>query len=301
MAINKSTRKGPASLDHPVNKGVTTDIVDLTPALAAEWLGANHHNRNVRPVKVRAYARDIADGRWTFAADPIRFDWNRNMIDGQHRCLAVIEAGVPIRQLVVTGLDPDAQTVMDSGARRSAADALRFKGYEHEVGTLAAVAKAWTAWDGGQFARSAAATLPDLTTAEVLAWVDAHPEVQEAATFARRVYRGIGSTPTALTLAFMVLADIDSRLAIEFFESAAEARTHGRGDPRYAMLRAFQNVRTSSVARAAGVNLSLIFRAWNAWVSGKTVTTFPLMSGSNGVSVYVAVPKPIAPKRGVKL
>src|SRR5690242_4011344 len=97
----------------------------ITPAIAEAYLAKNEINRTVRKAAVSAYARDMANGDWITTGEAIQFDWFDRMIDGQHRLLAIIEAGVSIQFLVVRGLDPKAQKRIDSGIVRAFADQLK--------------------------------------------------------------------------------------------------------------------------------------------------------------------------------
>ncbi len=76
-----------------------------------------------------AYARDMRSGRWPFTGDPIRFTTDGELIDGQHRLHAVIEADLTIPFLCVFGLEPRAKHALDTGRKRSAGDVLALKGY----------------------------------------------------------------------------------------------------------------------------------------------------------------------------
>lgn len=101
---------------------VNTEVV--TPEKAGRWLQRNiKRNRFVSPGRVRDLARQISSGRWQLTGDPIRFDSKGELIDGQHRLHAIIQAGRRIRTLVVYGLDAEKVTpVIDSGRPRSHAD-----------------------------------------------------------------------------------------------------------------------------------------------------------------------------------
>ena len=67
------------------------------------------------------------------------------MIDGQHRCLAVIESGCTIKATVIDGLDDEVYLVLDKGRKRTAADTI---GGKH-ANVRAAIAKAIIALDNG--------------------------------------------------------------------------------------------------------------------------------------------------------
>lgn len=100
----------------------------VTPDLAREWLEHNSHNRPVKWRSVRQYAGAMRRGEWLLNGDSIRFDRNGVLIDGQNRLYAIIEAEMPIETLVGTGLEPETQDTMDTGAKRTLADSLVLRG-----------------------------------------------------------------------------------------------------------------------------------------------------------------------------
>ena len=108
----------------------TIDIVDLTPAEAEAMLSHNTRNRNVRVNDVAGYARDMLAGDWQFTAEPIKFDTDGVLIDGQHRLLALVAAGkespdIAVKVIVVRNLEPEAQEALDTGISRCPGDGRR--------------------------------------------------------------------------------------------------------------------------------------------------------------------------------
>lgn len=293
MSAAKNTALKAATLDHPVNDKLTHELVDVTPEVAEKWLGQNHGNRNLRSRKVAAYARDMRNGHWMTSGDSIKFDWNGRLIDGQHRLEAVIESGITIRVLVVKGLEPRVQDVLDTNAKRSNADALRFNGVDRNVTDIAALAKIANARELGLLTLATSTQVPEMTNNEVIAWNEAHPEAASAVALARRVYKDIGGSPSAIGYAIWRLEQIDPLDAVEFFTSIAESRTRGAGDPRLALLRSFNRMREQGVRVTAALQLRYIFAAWNAWRANKNVSSFPRVTGDGAGGVKgVQIPEP---------
>ena len=107
------------------------ELVHVTPALAREWLTRNRRNRTVSEFTVNKYLNDMVAGRWQYAADPIRFDMDGNLLDGQHRLTALAQVADPevaLPMLVVRNLPADTQLIMDQGKRRSPGDQLSLLG-----------------------------------------------------------------------------------------------------------------------------------------------------------------------------
>jgi len=100
------------------------------------------------------------------------------MIDGQHRCEAVIESGETIRMLVVKGLGPRSREVIDTGAKRTGGDALRFAGFAQDPTVLAAAARIADARENGYLRTAMATNIPPPSNSDIIAWAELNPDVQ---------------------------------------------------------------------------------------------------------------------------
>lgn len=81
---------------------IRTKIVQVTPAMAKEWLSKNPKNRKLSLPLARQYASDMKHGEWKLTHQGIAFDKNGNLLDGQHRLMGIVIADVTIPMLVVT-------------------------------------------------------------------------------------------------------------------------------------------------------------------------------------------------------
>jgi hypothetical protein len=132
----------------PVYDPEPFDIDKATAASEAKLLAVTFNsvrfyvgtlNRDVNDGRVAAYGTDMENGKWWFTPDPIVVTDEGNIINGQHRLLAVEriltehnplpDRFVPPQFVVVWGVDKRAAILMDE-ARRTATDrrdiALRF-------------------------------------------------------------------------------------------------------------------------------------------------------------------------------
>lgn len=143
----------------------------LTPEIASALLATNVRNRKVRPSHVAKLAREIDLDRWAFNGATIVIDTDGHLLDGQHRCMAVVEADKPVYTVFVKGVDPLAFATVDKGCARTAGDTLRLHGYKYAF-IMAAVARfAWnlkSGGTGGKKRRKGISTYP--TDADVLAF-----------------------------------------------------------------------------------------------------------------------------------
>lgn len=96
------------------------EVVLVTPALAAEWLAANHEEQ--RPVatrRVQSFANDMIAEKWVLTHQGIAFDGNDRLIDGQHRLQAVVLSGKSVLMYVFRNSAASIHDPLDRGGPRT--------------------------------------------------------------------------------------------------------------------------------------------------------------------------------------
>src|ERR1043165_2466665 len=101
----------------------------ITPAIAKKYLALNiENNRNVSQGVIDTYASDMEDELWiSDTGDNIKFNTKGQLVDGQQRLLAVIQANVPVKMWVAYDVSNDAFPVIDTGRSRTFAHTLKFE------------------------------------------------------------------------------------------------------------------------------------------------------------------------------
>jgi hypothetical protein len=96
----------------------------ITPEIARTMLEKNVGNRKPRTNTFLAYERDMRAGKWVETHEAIAVSKSGNIINGQHRLMALARAEVSLWFLVVTYDDAETaiQLPIDCGAKRSLAD-----------------------------------------------------------------------------------------------------------------------------------------------------------------------------------
>lgn len=262
----------------------TAEIYTITPAVAKRWLTRNVRNRKVKPASVAAYARDMAAGRWKLTGEAIKFDTNGALSDGQNRLHAIVKANVSVTMLVVRGIEPDAQAVMDSGVKRSISDTFTMQGETHPT-IMAAAARLALGEPAAGFG-NVTTSKANVTNSEIAEFVDEfRSELIAGAKVAAHYYPSFDAPPSVLCIAWMRLSVRDIAAATEFFTSIADCRTDGPGDPRLALIRRLSTIRKNRERLSQVGYLSLIFRAWNAWRSDQLMANLPTHIGRELVRV----------------
>lgn len=249
---------------------ITHTIVFVTPEMARRWLESNRNNRKIRESRVLKYREDMETGRWQFTGEAIQFDRNEDLSNGQHRLTALAEAQVDgIWFLVIRGLPPEAQGAMDQGAKRTAGDQLAIFGTRN-ASNIASAVKQYLIRERGLLFRDST-LLSEISTPAIEQWVRSNPDRVEHLNDNLQQVRRSGGRPMVAGAAFLILADVDSSDAEEFFRLLATGGGY-EGDPINTLSQRL--LRDKSRRVSPRDELALFFQAWNAWREGRTVSKF---------------------------
>ena len=251
---------------------VELGIEKVTPAKAQKWLeGCNIGNRNISQRVVEKYARDMVNGHWKPVGDPIRFDRNGVLRDGQHRCLAIVKTGQSVEVAVFRGMDPEDFQVVDTGKKRTAGNVLQTAKYPNP-NSLAAVLQLLDAYEDGQFATANSSPNYQYTSPEILELAEEYEEYgiegDVRAMLAHR--RDCPLTDSVVAAARFLQRQVSDEDTVEEFWDGVNY-TARRGDARFSLRDwAKKNKGRGSVSRRdVSRQLFAIFYAWNQWRRGK--------------------------------
>lgn len=245
-------------------------VVMVDSVIAKRWLTKNVKNRPLSQAQAERYRQDMASGRWTFAADPIRFAVDGSLIDGQTRLTALAELeDTTIPMLVVRGLPADSQNVMDQGRKRTPGDQLALANYKNTQ-QLAAAIKQFIAWDEKMLFRDNK-VIGTITAPRIVQWADEHPDDVAFLQRVASLVKQNDAPPSVAGVAAIAFGRIDPELAEEFFRLLARG-AGTEGHPIVALDKRLQRNRREGLKMPNRDYLALFFVAWNAWRLGLTIT-----------------------------
>ena len=106
-----------------------TELKLITPKIAETLLSNNGINRKLRHNIIDDYARQMASGLWKEeTGESIKISINGDILDGQHRLMAIIKSNVSLLFLVVSELETEVFKVLDTGVTRTAGDIFHIAG-----------------------------------------------------------------------------------------------------------------------------------------------------------------------------
>jgi len=273
------------------------EIVKVTPDMASKWLKKNSNNRTVSKWVVQNYARQMRENKWQLNGEAIMFDTKGNLMNGQHRLLAVIEADATVPMAVGRGFPESVKDTFDQHRKRTAADVLMMHGI-HSGNTVAAVVRLLDRWDKGiRNATLMGAGQYNLTSAEVLDYIKQDDMVLPAVeAYYNSKPAELGVSARVWSSLWVLTHRIDPAVADDFFLKLETGEMLPKGHPILALRRYWANVNAGYAGRGGrkfNVSMSCFHagvRAWNAFAEGEEMMKVGMKSNT--------VPELSVPKEG---
>lgn len=128
------------------NDVCSVEYIVTTPAIVDRLLDGNLRNRHLNAGHMKKLSIDIKNGRYVFNGQPVIRDQDGYLRDGQHRLIAIKEAGYPAIPLLLVTLKGDQSHIeqaydrMDINKSRTYSQRLEHKGMPHAK-TIASLRK----------------------------------------------------------------------------------------------------------------------------------------------------------------
>lgn len=253
--------------------------LEVTPEVANEFLGKNHKNRKLSEFVVTSLANQMSRDLWHYDGSPIRFDWDGNLIDGQHRLNAIVKSGVSQTMHVVEGLDPATQVTMDTGRKRSFSDTLHMAGLDNSkaLAAIVQVSYRWYVQDVrssalfgglGQYGSSALQRNDLLEFHELFA-----KDFAFAAEYAEATRRILPVPARMIGLfAWLLVQSRYKEKAYNFLERLKDGDGLEKGSPILALRNTYIGSRGEKTSKDMWRALAQGIHAWNLYVAGKEIT-----------------------------
>lgn len=240
---------------------LSADVEQITPDRAKEYLLLNHNNRKISEKAVAPLAQDMLNGNWRLTGEAIKFDTDNNLIDGQHRLTAIERTGVSLPILVIRGVEPDAQLVLDTGMKRTGGNALQIALSGHEATLRSAIATIGLTDDAGKLTHSNSPLLP-ATHSGIIDWVRSN-DLDDAIYYGGKVHRMMRGSKSSICYAYYKIAQVDKASAQRFFSDIADLSTSGPGDPKHTLVNKLNKSR--EYFRGTGYRAKYIYHFLRAW------------------------------------
>lgn len=244
-----------------------TKIMTVTPKLAQAWLCLNDNNRNLNMKRAKTLADTISLGHWRLNGESIKISETGQLLDGQHRLMAITMANTPVESCVTYGVPDDVFSTMDQGAKRTTGDILGIHGIANPIQVASAAGVVFRFLSGetpSAYFKSAT------STSDIEEFVLNNPLLGDAVRIAERCRKVTKNGQ--IVAAFWFLAQlIDRETADSFIEHLIRGDNMGMNHP-VKVLREKIFADLGSTAKLPKLVLFAFFiKAWNAFREGREI------------------------------
>jgi hypothetical protein len=246
----------------------TARLTTVTPQMATDWLASAHPNRPVSRARVRMIARAIAAGLWQVNGQTLVLCPELRLLDGRHRCMAIVEAGVSVQTFVVVGIDPVCFATMDQGGKRSGADVLSIAGHP-QAQTLASALRWLWRYENQEMLR---ASIP-LLDYELPSYLAQYQGMGIVSSLSWGLMLKALVPPGVATALHLLMHRHDPRLAKAFFVGLAQGVELTASDPVYQVRERLLHERRELYHTAVVERAAALVHAWNCRRTNRPMTS----------------------------
>lgn len=290
----------PANLTLPIDDrlpGIQISLELITPELAEHYLAkrptaqAKIKQRSESNKTADRYTNDMLSLEWPFTGDPIRFNTLGELIDGQHRLIAIHRSGLPQLMLVIRGLEPETFVVFDTGRPRSFTDALKSLGVAN-VSIVAGVTRRILYWQRGNYGVPNVARIPNApylgmsaSASMLLDVFNANRVEIQAASRRGNSFKASGmavktAAPAVVGFVFLLLSRIDLERCEKFFHELQFGPSQPGPEYPIFVLRERLRKRVPDYMPASPdwAWIHFFMTTWNRWVAGESMSGLKIPS-----------------------
>jgi hypothetical protein len=270
----------------------STTIEKITPKLAEAYLATNiGHQRNVTMSHQFHLRQQMEKGQWIMTGEPIIFDNQGRLVDGQHRLRALIDANMEIEFVVIRGVLPESFMAMNRGKSRTSANVFAIHGTKNHTALASCVAGVLNyrralameikMKDGRTRQGGSLRTWVRASTTDLISEYDNHPDEYNAAVHIAANVKASCAVSISSTAAALALIDANHTLdeVADFWESVKKGAGLEEGDPILTLRNKLAANNSSKSKLGHHLILMIVIKAWNAHIMGKRLTLLKSFDG----------------------
>ncbi len=244
-----------------------TEILNVTPQLAATWLKLNTNNRPVSRRNLQSLTHAMKSSEWKLNGESIKLN-DDVLIDGQHRLMACVNAGVPFKSLVIKGMDRDVFDTIDTGSKRDAADIFAING-EKNVCLLASSIRTLAYYLDPARINGVNRTLSNQEYERLL---DEHPAIRDHATW--YMSNRVKFVPGSIACPGRYICSlIDEDMSNDFYSKLLTGEGLTKGSPVMALRNKLIDNLASVEKIPPKVKFNFVVKAWNLYRDNRSITS----------------------------
>lgn len=204
-------------------------LVTITPELATQLLERNNVNRPLSDMHVQRLANQIRSGKWKFNGDTIKLSDTEDVLDGQHRLWAIIDAQKSVETIIVYGIERDAFATIDTLRRaRTGSDVIALAGQSRHRQHVSSALQWMIRWQRG-ILMEYLAPANRVENSDIEEAFAAHPKIVQA--IERSAQLRTIANPAILGFLYYVITNRNAPLAERMMRTLEDPASIGVNDP----------------------------------------------------------------------
>lgn len=271
--------------------GVLNGAVEITPEIAELWIKRNKNIRKLQLSKVALFKQCMTDDKWDYNGETLKFNSQGELVDGQNRLQACIESGKPFKTSVVYGIE--SANNVDRGKTRQVGQIIQSLGIAYDSRTASAMSNFLHAYN---ITNQKSFSKPGIEGAQLIL-DDALEFVQDniedlnhsmSVTWKAKQLFNKTALHAALHYLFTKLAG--GVLADQFYSGLISGTGLDSNSPIYLLREKLLKERASGRQPNVNPYAGLIIKGWNAFITGRGVTSLRYKYESDGVPKILRSP-----------
>lgn len=248
-------------------------VEKINREVALKYLESNAYNRKIVRANVDFIKNEINSGRFMMNGQPIIFDSNGLLLDGQHRLVAVSETDKEIEVLVVRGIDRDSFKTIDTGRNRKSSDVLSIEGVSYSTTLSSAVNRILHKFHQSRTVSKTGAVKN--SNSEILKFYqDNKEELDNYANFTTSLYSSeVKIIPPAVTTAMMFLLSRENKnKARSFIREIYTGKKETDDESALSLRKRLINNKIENVKQSDTILRNLFLSAFRGYCQGKNLS-----------------------------
>ena len=251
----------------------------VTPDMARVLLVKNKVNRKPSEVNVNFLAKQMLEGNFKKTGQTIQISKSGNLLDGQHRLLAIIKSNITVELNFCDGLDDEIFDVIDTGKSRTTADIFSVQGYKNPGELSSAITNLLQIKAGSR-------NVQKVSNSKNLDFVKDNPELPEIVNLCHKENRKFKSLSTgAIAAIYYTFSKLHHEDAETFFDKYYSGVGMENSDVVLMLRNKLMQDAVNKRKYTSEQKVALVIAAWNIMRKGKVVKRLDLPESG--------IPKPL--------
>ena len=234
--------------------------------MAEDLLSHNTHNRNPSMGAVARYTAAMIADEWKMNGETIKISKSGEILDGQHRLMAIVRSGKTIQALVCYDVPASVVDTIDIGKKRSFSNWLQIQG-EINTATLSSALAGITLYEKYFSKNQFIEQKKGSSFAQLESTLEAHPSLRKSVSLVNGNWNRNGLfNPSLLSVAHYLFSKASPDDAEEFFSKLISGAGLTENSPILAMRNAGLRWKNFKSSPPLYETLGCMIHAWNAFL-----------------------------------